>query len=540
MRLPRSAARRFGWAGILVAVLAMVVLAPGRSLPGEASSHRDAPLIIEDPTADNTDVYAFVSTEPNRSDHVTVIANFIPLEEPGEGPNYYRLSDNVLYEVKLDVTGDGNPELVYQFDFTTTTANGNTFLYNTGVIQPVGNPADVTAQYPGLNVQQRYTLTEVRPSGGGPMTLLTNARIAPIRVGPKSLLGTATGDTSAAYTVLANQAIHSVGTAPNDIKVFVGPRAEGFYVDLMGAFDLINPRNPGVNYTAGYNVHTFALEIPKSRLATVGGAGVVGVWASASRQATRVLQDGQGAEMLSGAQVQVSRLANPLVNEVLMPLNAKDRYNFTQPSGDTTIRDFIVNPGTSQGPAALIPVINSITGCTPTTGRADLELALLKGIDPATAGALAMRVPSLAPFAMAGGNQIGMTPAVADMIRLNYNVAPSASPNVFGLLGGDPAGFPNGRRVFDDVTDIDLKAAAGAILHVLGAINCPASLTLTDNVDAFTIPPAHRFLGAFPYLGLPYDGYTEGGPQVDQSPACQRSCGAPPPAVVPPTVVPPR
>lgn len=534
MRLPRTPFPKFRAAAILTPLVALTALAAWTG--GNAASHRDAPLIMEDPTVDNTDVYAFVSTEPNRSNYVTLIANYIPLEEPGEGPNYYRFSDTALYEVKVDTTGDGVPDLIYQFDFTTQYVNNNTFLYNTGVIGPVANPADPTAQYPNLNIRQSYTLTERIPSTNTTNVLLTNARTAPIRVGPKSLLGTASGDTTAAYALLANQAVHTVGASPNEVKVFVGPRAEGFYVDLMGAFDLINPRNPGVNYTAGYNVHSIALEVPKSRLTAAGGTGTIGVWASASRQSTNVLNDQTGTETDSGPQVQISRLGNPLVNEVLIPLRKKDLYNFTRPQNDlANIREEIVNPGTSQSAAALIPVLNSITACTPTTGRADLELALLKGIDPATAQALAAAVPSLAPFAAAGGNQIGQNPAVADMLRLNYTVAPSSSPNVLGLLGGDPAGFPNGRRVYDDVTDIDLKAAAGAILHVLGAIQCAASLTLTDNVDAFTIPPAHRYLGVFPYLGLPYDGYNEGGPQVRQSDPCPRNCGAPPPTVVVPT-----
>ena len=528
----------FGRPARWLVVAAAAVSVVGLSRPaeqGRASSHRDAPLITEDPTVDNTDVYAFVSYESGRNNYVTLLANFIPLEEPGEGPNYYRFSDNALYEIKVDTSGDGQPDLVYQFKFTTSTANGSTFLYNTGVIQPVANPADVTAQYPNLNVRQSYTLTEVLPGANTSTVLLNNARTAPIRVGPKSLLGTATGDTTAAYTTLANQAVHTVGVSPSEVKVFAGPRAEGFYVDLMGAFDLINVRNPGVNTTVGYNVHTLALEVPKSKLAAAGANGKIGVWATASRQSTTVLNDGAGTETVSGPQVQVSRLGNPLVNEVLIPLSFKDRYNFTKPQNDAAnISNFIINPGTSQSAAALIPFINSLTGCTPTTGRADLQLALLKGIDAATATALTNAVPSLAPFSTAGGNQIGANPVDADIIRLNYNVAPTANAHVLGLLGGDPAGFPNGRRPFDDVLDIDLKAAAGAVLHVLGAINCPASLTLTDNVDAFTIPPAHRYLGAFPYLGLPYDGYNEGGPVLQQAPGCSRICGAPPPPVIPP------
>jgi hypothetical protein len=209
--------------------------------------------------------------------------------------------------------------------------------------------------------------------------------------------------------------------------------------------------------------------------------------------------------------VQVARLGNPLVNEVLIPLRAKDRYNATEPEDDAkNIQDFIVNPGTSQpGGAALIPFLNSLTGCTPTTGRADLDLILLRGIDGGTASALAGAIPSLAPFATAGGNQNTEEddgPEVGDMLRLNINVPPTASGarNPLGFFGGDPAGFPNGRRVGDDVLDIDARAAAGGVLHALGAINCPVSVGLSDNVQSNDVP----YLDTFPYLGLPHQGFS--------------------------------
>jgi hypothetical protein len=495
--------------GVLAAAALTLMIPPWPPQASDASSHRDAPLITEDPLADNTDVYAFVS--PARPDAVTLIANYIPLEEPGEGPNHYRFSDSVLYEIMVDTDGDGKENLTYQFEFKTKIGaiTPNTFLYNTGVIGLPPNPSDPTSQYTNLNVQQSYTLSEVR----GPLqdrrldpktVLLQDARVAPIRVGPKSLLGSPSGDTTAAYTTLANAAIHTIGSGPEQIRVFAGPRDEGFYVDLMGSFDLINIRNPGVDTTSGFNVHTIALEIPKSRFEAAGAQGIIGVWASASRRQITTLRPHGEAPASAGLFVQVSRLGNPLVNEVLIPLRAKDRYNATHPKDDAAnIRDFVVNPGTTQGAAALIPILNSLTGCTPVNGRVDLELALLKGIDKATAEALASKVPSLKPFADAGGNQLSSTPVVADMIRLNYKVPPSASPNRLGFFGGDPAGFPNGRRVGDDVLDIDLKAAAGGVLHVLGVTNCPVSLTLGDNVDSNDVP----YLAAFPYLATPHEGY---------------------------------
>jgi hypothetical protein len=492
----------------LMAAAAMLALVVGEPSPNsEASSHRDAPLITEDPTADNTDVYAFVSTEPGRSDHITLISNFIPLEEPGEGPNYYRFSDNVLYEIKVDTNGDAKPDLTYQFDFSTQIGaiTPNTFLYNTGKIGAPPDPGDPSSQYTNLNQPQSYVLTEIGAKngrgddddddhGGGrrqSQVLLNNARVAPIHIGPSS-----TG-TPEEYEALADAAVHTVGSSPNDIRVFAGPRDEGFYVDLMGNFDLLNIRDPGVDTTSGFNVHTIAIEIPKSRLAAAGDTdGVIGVWSSSSRPKGSVLRDDDDEGERSGKMVQVSRLGNPLVNEVLIPLGFKDKYNATQPKNDAkNIADFIVNPGTSQGAAAFVPLLNSITGCTPTDGRADLDLTLLKGIPAGTLG-----LPGTQDTQRKDG------PVTADVLHLNTNVAPTTGTGSYsplGAFGGDVAGFPNGRRVGDDVLDIDARAAAGAILHLLGAINCPASLGISDNVQSNDVP----YLDHFPYLGLPHQGY---------------------------------
>src|SRR5437867_6651202 len=494
-----------------MAAAAMIALVVGEPSPNsEASSHRDAPLITEDPTADNTDVYAFVSTEPGRQDHVTLISNFIPLEEPGDGPNYYRFSDDVLYEIKVDTNGDAKADLTYQFDFSTQIGaiTPNTFLYNTGKIGLPPDLGDPSSQYTNLNQPQSYVVTEIGANnkggnhgddeddgdrGGGKrqsQILLTNARVAPIHIGPSS-----TG-TPEEYEALADAAVHTVGSSPNDIRVFAGPRDEGFYVDLMGNFDLLNLRDPGVDTTSGFNVHTIAIEIPKSRLAAAGDTdGVIGVWSSASRAKGSVLRDDDESEH-SGKMVQVSRLGNPLVNEVLIPLGFKDKFNATQPKNDAkNIEDFIVNPSTSQGAAAFVPLLNSVTGCTPTDGRADLDLTLLKGIPAGTLG-----LPGTQDTQHEGG------PVPADVLHLNTNVEPttgSGSYSPLGAFGGDVAGFPNGRRVGDDVLDIDARAAAGGILHLLGAINCPASLGISDNVQANDVP----YLDHFPYLGLPHQGY---------------------------------
>ena len=492
----------------LLAAAGVIMVTVGDTSPfGEASSHRDAPLITEDPTADNTDVYAFVSTEPGRSDYVTLISNFIPLEEPGEGPNYYRFSDNVLYEIKVDVNGDAEEDLTYEFDFSTRIGaiTPSTFLYNTGKIGAPPNPGDPSSQYTNWNQPTSYTLTEVGRNGNGggdddddddgdhrDRVLLTNARVAPIHIGPSS-----TGSV-AEYEALAAAAVLPVPDS-GGMRVFAGPRDEGFYVDLMGNFDLLNLRNPGVDTTSGFNVHTIALEIPKSRLAAAGDTdGNVAVWSSASRPKQTVLRDDGRSPKMSGKWVQVSRLGNPLVNEVLLPLSFKDRYNATEPEDDgANIGAFITDPGTTPpGNLTFVPVLNSfVNGCIPTTGRVDLDLALLSGIPAGTLG-----LPGTQDTQHSGG------PVRADVLHLNTNVSPTTGTGSYsslGAFGGDVAGFPNGRRVGDDVLDIAAKAAGGGILHLLGAINCPVSLTLSDNVQENDTD----YLNVFPYLATPHQGY---------------------------------
>jgi hypothetical protein len=509
--------RKFVLSGALtlMAAAALLMVTVGdTSQFSEAASHRDSPLITEDPTADNTDVYAFVSTEPGRGDYVSLIANYIPLEEPGEGPNYYRFSDNVLYEIMVDTDGDAEEDLTYQFDFTTKIGaiTPNTFLYNTGKIGLPPNPGDPSSQYTNWNQPTSYKLTEVEGDrrSRDKTVLLQNARVAPVHIGPSS-----TG-TVAEYEALANAAILN---APGNIRTFVGPRDEGFYVDLMGNFDLLNLRNPGVDTTSGFNVHSIALEIPKSRLADAGDTdGNIGVWASASRPRKTVIgHDGKQSE-LTGPWRQVSRLGNPLVNEVLIPLKAKDKFQASEPKDDAEngFADFIVNPGTSQGPAAFTPLVvgllqSAAPPCnTPTDGRIDLDLVLLKGIPAGTLG-----LPGTADTQDANGNGDDDDdddddgddgPVQADILRLNTDVAPTTGTGSYsplGAFGGDVAGFPNGRRVGDDVLDIAGRAAAGGVLHLLGAANCPASLGVSDNVQENDTD----YLSAFPYLGTPHQGY---------------------------------
>ncbi len=475
-----------------------------------ASSHRDSPFITEDPAADNTDVYAFVSYEPGREQYVTLISNFVPLQEPSGGPNFYKLSDFVNYEIFVDVDGDALADLTYEFKFESRIVDPGTYLYATNTILPPPNPLDPTSQYVNLNQPQSYTLTERgrgAPSNG--RVLLANVRTAPNRPGPKTINffevgrgGTAVqGDTSVAYQNLAQMAVH---TAPNSggLRSFVGPRDEGFYVGLGTAFDLINPSVPGADGTSGFNISTLAVEIPKARLRAAGDTdGRIGVWSTASRTRHPVcnsqnLFDNQPCikpGTNSGTGTQVSRLSNPLFNEFLDPIRLKDLYNATTPSQDAkNIFPGILNPATVQGPNTLVQQLTEFTRCTDTLNRRDQVASWMLGYPAGVVNGFP-------------GNRETQTafPAIADEMRLNYNIPPSAVENPLGVLAGDFAGMPNGRRVGDDSVDILLKLWGGVIQLNFGGTPCPAAAALTDNVNANDVP----YLRVFPYLGLPQEGF---------------------------------
>jgi uncharacterized protein DUF4331 len=290
------------------------------------SSHREAPEISKDPVADSTDVYAFVS--PDRADTVTLIANYIPLQGPAGGPNFYEFGDDVLYGIHIDNDGDGRADISYEFRFHTRLRDRDTFLYNTG---PIGS-----LDSPNWNRRQFYTLTRVRH--GKREVLGHDLACPPCNIGPLS-----TPD----YGGLAAAAVHGL---PGGARVFAGQRAEGFYVDLGSIFDLANLRPfqqlhnqygmnvftkpaPGVNATAALNVHSIAIQVPISQV-TRGGSGnpgsprsVIGVWTTAGRQRVRLWDADGGENLNSGPFHQVSRLGNPLVNEVLIPLGKKDLWN---------------------------------------------------------------------------------------------------------------------------------------------------------------------------------------------------------------------
>jgi hypothetical protein len=448
------------------------------------SSHREAPEISKDPVADSTDVYAFVS--PDQPDSVTLIANYIPLEGPAGGPNFYSFGDDVLYEIHVDNDGDGQPDITYQFRFQTRLRDPNTFLYNTGPILSLDSP--------NWNSRQFYTVARIRH--GQTHTLARDLACPPCNIGPLS---------TPHYAQLADEAVHHLS---GGITVFAGQRAEGFYVDLGSVFDLADLRPfeqlhaqygmnvfskpaPGVNATAQVNVHSIAIQVPISAL--VEGSPVIGVWTSASRRRVKLWDEAAGANVHSGPFHQVSRLGNPLVNEVVIPLGRKDLWNTLPPSDDKQFAAYVTSPELSALLPALYPGVfpNLAKLVQAGTARADLEAILLTGI----------------PAGIVPGFQNFTGPVLADMLRLNTSIAPSSKPNELGILGGDLAGFPNGRRVFDDVVTIELRAFAGVTVPLVDKSFTPdaAAGAVTDGLTASNVPSG--FLGQFPYLGVPYDGF---------------------------------
>jgi hypothetical protein len=455
------------------------------------SSHREAPEISQDPVADSTDVYAFVS--PDNSDTVTLIANYIPLQEPSGGPNFYEFGDDVLYDINVDNTGDGRPDIIYQFRFATRTRDEDTFLYNVGPIESLDSP--------NWNRRQFYTVTRIQH--GKAEVLGAGLACPPCNIGPLSTPN---------YRAVAAQAIHDLG----DIKVFAGQRAEGFYVDLGSIFDLADLRPfqtlhdqyglhafskaaPGVNATNRLNVHSIAIQVPKWQLTQVrqpkadDRRAVIGVWTTASRQRVRLWDADHGENVDSGPFRQVSRLGNPLVNEVLIPLGKKDLWNTVPPSDDKVFASYFTNPGLAGLLPALYPgVFPHLAGLVESgKPRVDLEAILLTGIPPGI-------IPG---FQNSGG------PAVADMLRLNTAIPPARHPSILGLIGGDPAGFPNGRRVSDDVVTIELRAIAGVTYPLIDKKYKPdkAAGVITDGLKPKSVK--NGYLTSFPYLGVPYSGY---------------------------------
>jgi hypothetical protein len=455
---------------ILVAIACMIAVVVaggvfGLSRPADASSHREAPFIGGDPEADATDVYAFRS--PDKPNTVTLIANYVPLEVAAAGPNFYKFGEDVLYEINVDNDGDAKDDISFQLNFRNRINNGDTFLHNTGQITSLDDS--------DLNQEQFYSLSVLRgddhndPSRKGKV-ITNNLQVAPANVGPKSY--------PQGYSKVANQAIY---TLDNGIKVFAGPRDDPFFADLGGIFDLLQGIE-GEDYLKDLNVHTIAVQVPISMLKGPKDS-IIGVRTTSYRQSTSVLRpvgnpDSQLNDPRStrGPWVQLSRLDMPLVNELVIPLKDKNRFNGSQPRFDGQFLKYVRNPE----PAGLIENILGID--VPPNPRDDIATIFLTGI------------PGL-------NKPEGVKPS--SQLRLNMSVQPKASPNRLGVLGGDNAGFPNGRRLTDDVVDIELQALAGATPLTPNFDKKPNN-TLGDGVNANDVP----FLKSFPYVASP-QAYTD-------------------------------
>ncbi|GAC1472491.1 MAG: DUF4331 domain-containing protein [Chloroflexota bacterium] len=449
------------------------------------SSHREAPEISKDPVADSTDLYAFVS--PDKSDTVTLIANYIPLQAPDGGPNFYEFGQDVQYDIHVDNDADAIADVTYRFRFQTVLRNPDTFLYNTGTITSLDSP--------NWNSRQVYSVSKVDKFGNATV-LAKNLSCPPCNIGPHSTPN---------YAALAQAAVY---TLPTGEKVFAGQRREGFYVDLGAVFDLADLRpfeqlhvNPvagtgakGVDSTKYVNVHSIAIQVPKSDLTSDGtnpsavsdAKSVIGVWTSAGRQVIKLVRIGGFQQV--GPYAQVSRLGHPLINEAIIPLGRKDIWNSTEPKDDGSLVRFYEHPEL----AGLLPVL--YPGVFPnlaalTKPRADLVAILLTGI----------------PTGIVPGFQNYTGPIQADLLRLNMSIPPSKSPSASGILGGDLAGYPNGRRVFDDVFTIELRAIAGVTYPLIDPTFKPdgAASVVTDGLT----PADDRYIQNFPYLGVPLSGF---------------------------------
>jgi len=483
--------------------LSLILLAGSFALAGGgrtmASSHREAPLISRDPFADNTDTYAFVS--PDRPDTVTLIASWIPFEHPMGGPNYFSFADDVGYYIHVDNNGDAKPDFSYKLTTKTTTVNPNTFLYNTGPM--VGLNSD------GQNVRQTWTLEE---NGA----VLATGDVPPVNVGLKSTPN---------YPATFAAGIKAVDLPEGRMQIFAGQTDDPFFVDLA-VFDLLTlrPQRPpigykggpskGVDSVAGFNVHTLALQIPIARLLKGAPAGetVIGVWSTSTRNTTTVL--GGGESKGSGPEVQVSRLGMPLVNEVVLPLALKDAFNSIDPTTDFALFSSGSPAGELLKRSVLQPelqtLLNALYGVPmPSKGRTDLLAIFLTGMK--TTKPFTIQTKS-GPVTLDAGFNVNQPQNVrpAEMIRLNTAIKGDLckpKPDYqLGLLGGDACGFPNGRRLQDNVTYIELLAVAGAAYSVLTDdafdFNPAIAKALQTGVDQNDLPFGNRF----PYVAAPHSG----------------------------------
>ncbi|CAA9516477.1 MAG: hypothetical protein AVDCRST_MAG53-3108 [uncultured Solirubrobacteraceae bacterium] len=461
--------KKFSALAVMLAALVAVALSSG-------SSHREAPNIMLDPAADNTDTYAFTANDaPGK---LTVVANWVPGGNPANGPNFFRFDDRARYYISIDNTGEGKPDVRYRFVFKTVVSDTSYRQAQPGVS---------SFDDPKLQQKQRYSIVRETFSDGkvtGEKTIATDLPVAPPNAGRKTFPD---------YDRVAAAANRTVG----DSKYFAGQRDDAFFIDLGAAFDNINLRlgtgntGGGTDTQSGTSIETITMQVPEAEVTRDGKSvsgpdaanAVVGVWATTERRKIEVTNSDFDSNAKSrGAWVQVSRLGAPLTNELFVPAGLKDSFNRRRPdTDDRLIRKFFLEPEFAKQINSLSPVgLNA-----PEKDRTDLVDALLRG--------------------MPGLNQIDKAnPVPTDTLKINLGTMPSQTPNRFGVIGGDNAGFPNGRRLEDDVVDIYVQLFGG----FLKGNKLPAGDGVDQNDKAF--------LDTFPYQAAPTGGFEQAVSERDE------------------------
>jgi hypothetical protein len=484
---------------LLLSVAISGTLASLVSIPAQASSHREAPFITQMPKVDGTDFYMFRSYEANRGAFTTLIADYAPFQGPGDGPNYYEMDPDALYEIHIDNNGDGKEDLTFQFRFTNTNKNAQFTVGGQAVSIPlvINGGAITTVNPPGINVRETYTLTLIRGnSRTGTVQLITNATTNSTTFDkPIDNIGNKSIPNYAAYAALHVFPINIPGCSTPG-RVFVGQRKDPFVVNLGETFDLINIQYPATafnanaesaatDYLAMKNITSMELEVPTACL-TNGTEPVIGGWTTASVRQGRLINPTPNSGTPSkegGAWTQVSRLGMPLVNEVVIGLKDKDQFNHSQPINDAQFLTYVTNPTL---PALIQTLFGSAGVVAPTNfPRNDLVATFLTGIP--TINQPANVVPS-------------------EMLRLNTTTPVATTQSRIGVIGGDSAGFPNGRRPGDDVVDIALRVVMGRLCIL--SIACKPTDAPSGSID-FTdgaYLDSTFFDNTFPYLKTPLPG----------------------------------
>jgi hypothetical protein len=486
-------------------VLATGTLCVLSAYPAFASSHRESPALTGMPKVDATDLYLFRSYEQDREGYVTVLANYMPFQDPFGGPNFYQFDPNAQYEIHFDNNGDGKEDLSFQFRFKNTSKGTALQIGDKQVKIPLINAGPISTQNAAtLNVRETFTVKAIRGdrrTGNG--AAVTNASGGGIEFDkPVDNIGEKTFGADAGYETYAQKHIYTVNIpgCNTPARVFVGQRKEPFYIAVGKTFDLFNLNPLGAEYGGnennleGKNVSTIAMEVPISCVATQDDP-VIGAWTTASVRQGRLVNPSpasgiNNATKEGGAWTQVSRLGMPLVNEVVIGMDDKDRFNSSKPSDDAQFANYVTNPTLPALIQTLFPAAKAPTNFP----RTDLVTVFLKGLP--------------------GVNQPKNVVA-SEMMRLNTSIAPTprAAQKSLGVVAGDNAGFPNGRRPADDVTDLSLRVAMGALCVLTGdadalKVGCKPSdapaggLPLTDGVRK----NADSYPERFPYLNPPIPG----------------------------------